>query len=1010
MVEFIVPTKITIFIVSTLLIQKKIDIEFKKMTKTINMLSFMLSLYCYPLISHIVIMSSFRKFSLISFLSAILLVYSGCSEDSPQKPDNPNNSNNSENPSTPNEKTTIDEELNGIIECLEAAGDASKEIVEALIKNKFVKSATLSAEDSIIDVITQSGEIVCINLAVKREPLVYDEEFEKAIDNAIDDIDSMFEEANSGAPDISTASEIPMGIPSAQLWKNVTSRNNQSNIKTLNKFKILYVGPDLNFHENGIKAAKKIVDGMNNQHKSRPNLFKLDYDDITKYTPKYFEKLNEYDFVIIECHGNKRGQLFFPLSGMDIKQKELYDSLAINSKKSGVFFSISREDPNQNNKKYYHGYNLGGDFIINYFPNLEYTIICTIMCHGASEVSDLRLKCGNNKKILNFFGATKRCTSEVWTLLAKFFSWMAQGNDVISVFRDELEPKGKYDKTLPKSEQGSYYIMTQFRTARYPFARAIGRINRSRSTSLDDNEPILVGAQFRYAVDNNGSPSIQGTGGILLNDTETGEQTRIPMTLGNSTVHKTYAITESFVVNDFAVELIGLKPDHTYIYRSYIQSEENEMFYSPEAFEFTTPSYNIEQNPDVYEIHSLYDWIYLKANYSKYANADIHLMADIDIEDNLYDMNTYYVKLPWKFHGNGHTITYYSDSKDNLWLFPCLSANGVIENLNIVGKIKPNGGVHPLMLQNAGKIENCKFKIESEGKEALFTEYGYIRDNHYSGLINNCEFNITGDYMDISFVYNNSTVTVDGEDKGGKISNCNVKTDITCQRFTGISVNNGSMSIVENCEVSGNINIKDSANNDEYWIGGIVQFNYGVINNCNNTTEAFVNLYQSGQSFIYSGIAQFNHGSINKCINYGEVVINQKLANISNYHNQSGNPGSISTAYGLCARNLQKISDSKFIGKITTNDRHLNGFVGSNEMGSGIAPTITNCTAEGTLTYSCEDERFTENDVCESEVSHIEAVAIYQGSGNLNDEGIITKSTFNNNIVVKPGTCYRIYD
>lgn len=178
------------------------------------------------------------------------------------------------------------------------------------------------------------------------------------------------------------------------------------------------------------------------------------------------------------------------------------------------------------------------------------------------------------------------------------------------------------------------------------------------------------------------------------------------------------------------------------------------------------------------------------------------------------------------FDGNGHTISgiNMTGSLSPAGLFATIQKDGVVKNLNVIGRVDPSGEAQNtggICGVNGGLILNCSFK-------------GYVKGNNNAG-------GIAGINED-----------------GGEIRNCTFDGDVLGSHSTGgIAGSNGGTIFA--CENQGDINISgEDVESKMTELSLTSLFNFNRTENLSAHTDT-------------GGIAGFSEGKIYYCINSGTV-------------------------------------------------------------------------------------------------------------------------------------------
>lgn len=108
----------------------------------------------------------------------------------------------------------------------------------------------------------------------------------------------------------------------------------------------------------------------------------------------------EYDIVFVLCHGHNNGRLILPKPKFD----ELYE-LFPSIKKQMQEINLTRR---KKGEKPVMSLSLPKTYLDELLPDLSHTVVFTVMCDAARDLSVMWLSC-KAKKVADFFGATGRC-------------------------------------------------------------------------------------------------------------------------------------------------------------------------------------------------------------------------------------------------------------------------------------------------------------------------------------------------------------------------------------------------------------------------------------------------------------------------------------------------------------------------------------------------------------------------------------------------------------------------
>lgn len=250
------------------------------------------------------------------------------------------------------------------------------------------------------------------------------------------------------------------------------------------------------------------------------------------------------------------------------------------------------------------------------------------------------------------------------------------------------------------------------------------------------------------------------------------------------------------------------------------------------------------------------------------------LANDVTIDSLLLDSN-----FEGTLNGNNKTI-YISNVEGSL----LNTNNGTIKNLNIVySSIEKeiSNSLSLLVSNNQGTIENVNITCELLNLSCVTAKNSNVNvscfSNTNTGTIKNCSL----------FVKSTVSATGNGEcfltgfanENSGKVENCvlkdgsyfsSVEADIA-----GFVNDNKYSGLVANCK---NYALISQTSNRDGWspnASGIVQTNYGKVENCFNLAKITVistnDFVQAQGNVLVGGIACVNYGEIVKCLNKADL-------------------------------------------------------------------------------------------------------------------------------------------
>lgn len=773
-------------------------------------------------------------------------------------------------------------ELRGVISAYQ--GNEIDSLVNRYKALENVSEVVYDAADSCIVITLATGYRVNVLLQHFEEDVTPSDAFYQEQEAVADSICSIFDEIENGsmaeAPS-NTMDNVEMSRAAAVRSDFLTRRN------------ILLIAPDPQFRNQDVSGLRSIVNKVNQT--TKVGKFTLDTDPISAYSATYFDKMKNYDFVYIGCHGTPQGRLIFPSSGMSEEQKKKYAGYAEHPDKSGVELNITGRDVNGVR---YDGFILNEKFFKNVFPDLSNTIIWTSKCYSGSNLSELRIQCVSGKKARDYFGATGvHQGSEVLRIFSSYLTFMSQGIDSSEAFW-QTDKRAEWLKPLKKCKYGK----SNHSHARYPLPRATGVKSTPSRAESEFADPVSVGVQFRYSSDANGNPSYSSIGGVKVTNLNSGYVINIPLTAENTTVEQSHKVGDNIVISDFIVTLSGLVPGEDYSYCAYLEDDEVRVE-SSESFTFRAP----EANTD-YAIYTEKDFLFVIQAGEKIKKA--RLMNDITITEKLgSDDLTTNDYLYADLNGNNHSITFlqkflddeyfirglWKDVKlcfeidkkiasennlvinDGFWLNDP-GKHGCLENCTIV-----NNGSCEVSIYNASTINNCTL-------QNIAHSYNYWK-------IANCKF--IGPFSKHTFNYSLNHVIVSNE---GTIENCTIENlKISNPDYPGqynISFINSNDGLISDCHIVSGESFKFCNNN------------HGKIHNCSakgdqsdsdnsiidfneasgeiDGFKSYINFCPINIDYHFSGIVRENEGTIRNVENHGDIKALGECCLICGHNSKTG--------------------------------------------------------------------------------------------------------------------------
>lgn len=246
-------------------------------------------------------------------------------------------------------------------------------------------------------------------------------------------------------------------------------------------------------------------------------------------------------------------------------------------------------------------------------------------------------------------------------------------------------------------------------------------------------------------------------------------------------------------------------------------------------------------------------------------NKIVKLTADIDLKDIEFKMIPSFSGI---FDGDNHKISNFDNNAygTNQGLFRYLEEDGVIKNLHLEGNLKPLGSkkeIGGIVGTNKGHVLNCTFSGDITGTTSIGGIVGY---NKKSGIVQNCKSygNIIGEHYTGGIVGQNI----------GYITECINLSEVNT---TDDAIPNNDMASysIKNIDLN-KLNSTENVN-AQTDTGGIVGYNQGIIESCENHGE--VGYHHVGYNI--GGIAGRQSGYINNCKNYATVKGRKDVSGIA---------------------------------------------------------------------------------------------------------------------------------
>lgn len=244
----------------------------------------------------------------------------------------------------------------------------------------------------------------------------------------------------------------------------------------------------------------------------------------------------------------------------------------------------------------------------------------------------------------------------------------------------------------------------------------------------------------------------------------------------------------------------------------------------------------------------------------------VYLDNDLELPDS---MTLVIASFAGSFDGGGHTISNVSISEagSNTGFFGIVLKNGVVSNLNIEGKYKPQGVMSRLggiAGTNYGTIENCTYNGKIKADSELG---GIVGRNKESGVVSGCEVSGT-------IEGNTSCGGVVGYNEG-RVVGCTNKADVNVKYEDKALTEEELSNTIENIVMGESLNSLRGLNT-RMDVGGVVGFSGGEVFSCVNTgTVGYDHVgYNTG------GIVGRSTGFVRDCTNRGTIYGRKDIGGI----------------------------------------------------------------------------------------------------------------------------------
>ncbi len=252
----------------------------------------------------------------------------------------------------------------------------------------------------------------------------------------------------------------------------------------------------------------------------------------------------------------------------------------------------------------------------------------------------------------------------------------------------------------------------------------------------------------------------------------------------------------------------------------------------------------------------------------------VSLAADLDVSEILDGAS--FDPIPvfcGSFNGNGHTIRglVITQSGSGLGLFRCVEEGAVVENLNIEGKLSPEGSrkqIGGIAGVNRGTIRGCTFDGSIVAEEDIG---GIAGSNEESGRIEDCvSYAELSGNQHVGGICGNNEGFVSASSNEGAVNR-------SPDAISGDTAITDSLTISMNLEENRSLLWQDLRVEKVYDVGGIAGVSSGMIENCTNGSRVGC----ESVGYNIGGIAGRSSGRIVSCENRGEITGRKDVGGIT---------------------------------------------------------------------------------------------------------------------------------
>jgi len=238
-------------------------------------------------------------------------------------------------------------------------------------------------------------------------------------------------------------------------------------------------------------------------------------------------------------------------------------------------------------------------------------------------------------------------------------------------------------------------------------------------------------------------------------------------------------------------------------------------------------------------------------------NLAVTLTTDLDLSEQDFSGVPIFCG---SFDGAGHTVTYTMTRDGSAQgLFRYLTADAVLENLNLSAELLPGGSqsrIGAFAGENAGTIRNCNFTGTLQGGDSIG---GIAGVNTVTGIIDRCK----------------SQGSIHGNHFVGGIAGINQGVVRNCENLTNVNTTS-QQNTIELSDITIESITSSESSGTTTDIGGIAGQSSGVIRRCTNHGD--VGYRQMG--YNVGGIAGTQSGYIVDCENHGSIFGRKEVGGI----------------------------------------------------------------------------------------------------------------------------------